>query len=66
MINAYHEPLIFEIQEGSAGAWGRAIDTGLDNPLDIADPGQEAPISSQRYRVSARSVVVLIGTEDHR
>ncbi len=46
MINAYHEPLVFEIQEGSAGGWRRVIDTGLDSPLDIADPGQEAPVSS--------------------
>jgi isoamylase len=63
MINAYHEPLNFEIQEGSFGGWRRAIDTGLDSPHDIADPGQEAPVSSRRYRVLARSVVVLIGTE---
>ncbi len=66
MINAYHEPLVFEIQEGSAGGWERVIDTGLDSPLDIADPGQEAPVSSQRYRVMARSVVVLMGTERRR
>ena len=63
MINAYHEPLDFEIQEGPAGGWYRAIDTGLESPLDIADPGEEAAVASLRYRVLARSVVVLLGGE---
>ena len=61
MINAYHEPLDFEIQERSSSGWRRVIDTGLDSPLDVADPGQEKPVPSQRYQVLARSVVVLVG-----
>jgi glycogen operon protein len=61
MINAYHEPLDFEIQESPPGGWLRAIDTALDSPLDIADPGDEAAVSSLRYRVLPRSVVVLVG-----
>jgi isoamylase len=61
MINAYHEPLDFEIQESPAGGWRRAVDTGLESPLDIAEPGQEAPLASLRYRVLPRSVVVLLG-----
>jgi len=61
MINAYHEPLDFEIQESPAGGWRRAIDTGLDSPFDIAEPGEEAAVASQRYRVLPRSVVVLVG-----
>jgi glycogen operon protein len=63
MINAYHEPLDFEIQECPAGGWRRAIDTGLESPLDIADPGEETPVMSLRYRVLPRSVVVLLGGE---
>jgi glycogen operon protein len=63
MINAYHEPLDFEIQESPSGGWRRAIDTGLDSPLDIADPGKESPVASLRYRVLPRSVVVLLGVE---
>jgi glycogen operon protein len=59
MINAYHEPLDFEIQESPAGLWRRAIDTALDSPLDITDPGEEQPIASLRYRVAPRSLVVL-------
>ena len=61
MINAYHEPLDFEIQESPAGGWRRAIDTGLDSPFDIAEPGEEAAVASLRYRVLPRSVVVLVG-----
>ena len=61
MINAYHEPLDFEIQENPPGGWRCAIDTGLDSPLDIADPGEEAAVASLRYRVLPRSVVVLVG-----
>ena len=61
MINAYHEPLDFEIQESPAGGWRRAIDTGLDSPLDIADPGRNLRWRLSRYRVLPRSVVVLLG-----
>jgi isoamylase len=61
MINAYHEPLTFQIQENISGGWRRAIDTGLESPNDIADPGREAIVPSTEYRVHARSVAVLIG-----
>jgi isoamylase len=64
MINAYHEPLNFEIQERSPSGWRRVIDTGLDSPLDVTDPGQEGLVPSQRYRVLARSVVLLVGRTD--
>ena len=64
MINAYHEPLEFEIQESPAEGWHRAIDTGLESPLDISDPGEEPPVASLRYRVLPRSVVVLLGGEE--
>ncbi|MGZ3304125.1 MAG: glycogen debranching protein, partial [Isosphaeraceae bacterium] len=61
MINAYHEPLTFEIQESASGGWKRAIDTGLESPDDIVEPGREVAVTSMEYRVHARSVVVLIG-----
>jgi glycogen operon protein len=61
MINGYHEPLDFEIQESPPRGWRRAVDTGLDSPLDIADPGDEPPVASLRYTVSPRSIVVLLG-----
>ena len=63
MINAYHEPLSFEIQESPGGGWRRAIDTGLESPLDIGEPGTEPVVVSLQYRVLPRSVVVLVGGE---
>ncbi len=57
MINAYWEDLPFTIQE--AGPWKRVIDTSLDSPDDICEPGAEAPIATSTYLVRARSVVVL-------
>ena len=42
--------------------WHRAIDTSLITPKDIAEPGTEQPLDDQkRYRVHARSSVVLVG-----
>jgi glycogen operon protein len=64
MVNAYHEPLDFEIQESPPGGWRRAIDTGMDSPLDIMDPGAEPAVTSLRYRVQPRSVVVLVGSHE--
>jgi isoamylase len=61
MINAYHEPLAFEVQEGPSGGWRLAIDTGLNSPDDIANPGEEPALASRRYNVLPHSVVVLLG-----
>ena len=61
MINAYHEPLTFQIQESVSGGWKRAIDTDLDSPHDIADPGREVAVESLQYRLGLRSVAVLVG-----
>jgi glycogen operon protein len=60
MINAYHQPLTFRIQEGLPGAWRRAVDTALESPCDIADPGAEPAVTGTEYEVQPRSVVVLI------
>jgi len=61
MINAWWENLVFEIQ--APGPWTRAVDTALASPDDIAEPGKEAPVAGDRYRVQARSVVVLTKPE---
>jgi glycogen operon protein len=58
MINAHWEDMDFAIQESYG--WKRMIDTSLPGPQDILDPGYEEPIGSTHYRVTARSVVVLI------
>jgi isoamylase len=40
--------------------WGRVIDTNLESPLDIADPGKHFPLATQEhYRVAARSLVLF-------
>jgi isoamylase len=59
MISAYHEPLMFHVQEGAAHDWQRIVDTGLPSPEDIADRGQEFTLPSLDYEVRPRSVVVL-------
>ena len=59
MINGYREDLDFELQEGAPREWRRVIDTSRDSPLDFVESGDEASVDSPRYRVAARSVVVL-------
>ncbi|HEX9870906.1 MAG TPA: isoamylase [Candidatus Tectomicrobia bacterium] len=59
MINAYWEDLSFTIQEGKGGPWQRVIDTSLDSPDDVCEPGAEVRLTSQTYVVKARSIVVL-------
>ena len=59
MINAHEQPLAFHIQDGNAQEWRRVVDTSLAPPQDIADPGDEQPLSSLDYNVNGRSVVVL-------
>jgi glycogen operon protein len=65
ILNAYWEPLPFElppVSNGSAKLWRRYIDTALDSPLDIV-PWETAPsISGYSYRAEARSVVVLFAS----
>jgi glycogen operon protein len=62
ILNAYWEPLTFELPPpgvGDAGPWRRWIDTSLDAPHDIV-PWQQAPaLADHGYGAGARSVVVL-------
>jgi len=60
IMNAYWEPLEFELPQPENGAsWRRWIDTALASPQDIV-PWQESPaISNMTYRAEPRSVVVL-------
>jgi glycogen operon protein len=61
ILNAYGEPLDFELPPASGGAqWHRWIDTALESPHDIVDWRTPAPVSGATYRAEARSVVVLI------
>lgn len=60
IVNAYWEPLHFELPPLSAGRqWRQWIDTSRAAPEDIV-PWQTAPsLSCNQYRVESRSVVVL-------
>jgi glycogen operon protein len=60
MVNAYWKPLEFVVQEGRPSEWQRVVDTAQDSPDDIREPGQGVPLTSARYTVGPRSVVVLV------
>jgi glycogen operon protein len=62
ILNAYSEPLDFELPSSGAearGPWRRWIDTSLDSPNDIVPWPATPPVRSSTYRAHARSVVVL-------
>ncbi|MBV8055971.1 MAG: glycogen debranching protein GlgX [Deltaproteobacteria bacterium] len=62
-LNAYWEPLTFELPpnaRGTNGGWRRWIDTSLQSPEDIYT-WKEAPVVPQpKYIVAPRSLVVLV------
>ena len=58
MINAHWQGQEFHIQEGTAQAWRRIVDTALSSPDDFSEPG--FPIQAINYRVAPRSIVVLL------
>jgi glycogen operon protein len=61
MLNAYWEPLDFQLPDLSAGlCWARLVDTSQSSPADFAEPPLSLPESQNSYTVTARSVVVLI------
>ncbi len=61
IFNAYWESLEFELPSPPEGAtWRRVVDTALDSPADLPDPGLEPPITAPRYRVASRSAVILV------
>ncbi len=62
MLNAYWEPLVFELPVLPSGKWQRWIDTGFDSPHDIAALNESPTIEGNTYRVADRSVVMLIAT----
>jgi len=59
ILNAYWEPLEFELPQLDGGTWRRWIDTALDSPQDIVPWQTSPPISGSLYRAEPRSVVVL-------
>ena len=62
ILNAYWEPLEFElpsISGGAASPWRRWIDTSLESPDDITPWEDARPVPGRIYRAEARSVAVL-------
>jgi glycogen operon protein len=59
ILNAYWEPLDFELPALANGTWRRWIDTSLDSPNDIV-PWRDAPtVPAGKYRAGDRSVVMV-------
>jgi glycogen operon protein len=63
MLNAYWEPLTFELPPlgpREQGRWRRWIDTFLASPADIVEISEAKEIGATSYRVAPHSVAVLI------
>ncbi len=63
MLNAYREPLTFELPKSSA-PWKRWIDTYLDSPEDISAWESAPSIQGKAYTVQSYSSVVLFSMTD--
>jgi glycogen operon protein len=62
ILNAYWEPLEFELPTLNGDTWRRWIDTGLESPDDIVPWQTAAPVAGASYRAEGRSVVLLISS----
>jgi isoamylase len=58
MINAYWQPLQFQIQEGAPQDWVRVVDTALPSPSDFSERGVQ--LQQSIYQLAPRSIVVLV------
>ena len=61
IVNAYWEPLSFEIpaEGGAYSGWRRTIDTGLTSPDDVCEWDAAPAIRDSTYVATPRSVVLL-------
>jgi glycogen operon protein len=61
ILNAYWEPLEFELPPTAAGKrWHRLVDTARNTPNDFCDPPIPLADDMKRYACEARSSVVLV------
>jgi glycogen operon protein len=60
ILNAYWEPLDFELPVCGGDGWRRWIDTSLDPPDEIVEWQKALPISGRTYCAGPRSVVMLV------
>ena len=61
MINAYREPLAFELPQSEEGAdWRLWIDTSVASPNDICEMEEAPAIAGPTYLVQSHSIVCLL------
>ena len=63
MLNAYWEPLDFELPARDAGessGWRRLVDTSLPAPAEVTDWANAPVLHTSSYRAGARSIVLLV------
>ena len=67
MVNAYWEPLTFELPPapGVHQGWRRGVDTARDAPEDICEGPDAAPVVDETYVVQPRSLVLLFAVRLH-
>ncbi len=59
ILNAYWEPLEFELPAGNPHSWRRWVDTALDPPHDIVAFQAAPPVLGGAYMAEPRSIVAL-------
>ena len=64
ILNAYWEPLDFELPPLERGQWRRWIDTSLASPNDIVPWEQSSSVPRNTYRAADRSVVMLFSNKE--
>ena len=67
ILNAYWEPLEFELPQLSEGRrWARLVDTGLAPPQDFTNPAEALPDDTPTYLAQSRSAVVLTASGSNK
>jgi isoamylase len=59
ILNAFWQPLEFELPADNPHAWRRWVDTALDPPHDIVAFQAAPPVPGPTYKAQARSIVAL-------
>ena len=60
MLNMHWDSVDFDLPAVAGRRWSIAVDTAQTPPHDIADPGDESPVTGTTCTVQPRSVVVLV------
>jgi glycogen operon protein len=63
MINAYWEPLDFELPASASSPWRRWIDTSLPSPGDIVDFTAAPVVPAGTYRVPPRAIAFVVAAQ---